>query len=115
MPRTMRARSLTGDRSMASSASSRRAGDLHAASRLGVDAVLGVTDIVESMHRSIAARAGIVGPAPQCPTRGITGLVHRNVRRVTRIVGWGLDHTVPHLSAVLGDGEPGPRREAVVA
>jgi len=100
---------------MASSVSSRRAGDLHAAGRLGVDAVLGVTDIVEAMHRSIAARAGIVGPAPQGPTRGITGFVYRNVRRVTRVVGWGLDHTLPHLAPVLGQGEGWPQREAVVA
>ena len=65
--------------------------DLRGLARLGVDAVLGATRIVEAMHHTIASRPRIVGPGPTGQTRGITGLVYRTVRGTTRVVGRGLD------------------------
>ena len=53
---------------------------MQGSSRLIIEAVVGVTDIVEAMHRNIAGLAPIVGRSRQGGTRGITGLVYRSVR-----------------------------------
>ncbi|WP_284619335.1 esterase/lipase family protein [Aquabacterium humicola] len=89
--------------------------DLRGLSRLGVQGVLGLTDVVEAMHHTISSRAGIVGPAPTGRTRGITGGVYRAVRGTTRLVGHAADAL---LGALPHGGEAelrSPRREAVIA
>jgi pimeloyl-ACP methyl ester carboxylesterase len=68
-----------------------RPADLRGLSRLGVDAVVGVTDLVEAMHHTIASVTGIIGQAPAGRPSGITGFVYRTVRGTTRTVGQGLD------------------------
>nr|WP_246312037.1 alpha/beta hydrolase [Aquabacterium terrae] len=84
-------------------------------SRLGVEGVLGLTDVVEAMHHTIASRAGIVGPAPAGRTRGITGAVYGAVRGTTRLVG----HAADALFGALPHGgeadHRSPRREATIA
>lgn len=91
--------------------------DLHGASRLAVDAVAGVTDIVEDMHRNIARVAPIVGKAPKGGAGGISGFVYRSVRGVTRAVGFGLDSVLGQLIPLLQSESDAssPRREAVLA
>lgn len=90
--------------------------DLQGVGRLLVDAVTGVTDIVEEMHRNIAGLSPIVGRAPAGRTRGITGLVYRNVRRVTGVVGSRLDMALARLAPLItGVGVSPARREAVLA
>lgn len=89
---------------------------LQGVARLLVDAVAGVTDIVEEMHRNIAGLSPVVGRAPGGRTRGITGLVYRNVRRVTGVVGSGLDVALARLAPLItGIGVSRARREAVLA
>ena len=56
--------------------------DLRGAARLALEATRGVTDVVESMHRTIARVPGLPA-APGELTTGITGLVYRSVRGVT--------------------------------
>lgn len=75
--------------------------DLRGASRLIVDGVTGVTDIVESMHRNISGLAPIVGRPRVGPTRGVTGLVYRSVRGVSRLVGGQVDFALKHLAPLL--------------
>lgn len=89
--------------------------DLRGFSQLTVDAVAGVTDLVEDMHRNIAGVAPIVGKAPTGRTTGITGLVYRSVRGVTRAVGLGLDVALGQLAPLLRRSESSARREAVLA
>ncbi|WP_088278350.1 permease [Ideonella sp. A 288] len=90
-----------------------RPADLRGLSRLSTDAVVGITDLVEAMHHTIATRAGIVGAVPEGRPSGITGFVYRSVRGVTRAVGQGLDVV---LNAVpLKAGPSTPEREAFVA
>jgi pimeloyl-ACP methyl ester carboxylesterase len=87
--------------------------DLRGLSRLGIDAVVGVTDRVEAMHHTIASRAGIVGPGPGGRPSGVTGFVYRTVRGTTRLLGHGLDAV---LAAAMPDtGVSTPEREALVA
>jgi pimeloyl-ACP methyl ester carboxylesterase len=92
-----------------------RASDLRGYSRLAVDATLGIADLVEAMHRTVADAPGVLGKASQQRTRGITGFVYRSVRGVTRLVGASLDVVLGRLAPLL-DSVPSSRsREAVLA
>lgn len=88
---------------------------LSGTSQLLIDAVEGVTDIVEDLHRHIAGAAPMVGKSSPGRTRGITGLVYRSVRGVTRAVGFGLDVGFAQLMPLLNKQASSLRREAVLA
>jgi pimeloyl-ACP methyl ester carboxylesterase len=89
--------------------------DLRGASRLAVEATRGVTDLVEAVHRKIASGPGLFKNPLEAPVRAISGLVYQSVRRVTELVGTGIDLALAHLDPLLGEGVPGPEREAVLA
>lgn len=89
--------------------------DLRGGSKVLVDAVVGVTDIVETMHRQISRIAPVVGKSRAGRTNGITGFVYRSVRGVTRAVGFGLDKALAQLAPLLKGGKSSPQREAVLA
>jgi pimeloyl-ACP methyl ester carboxylesterase len=89
--------------------------DVRGASRLVIDLTLLVTELVETMHHNVARRPGIVGRATFEPTKGVTGLVYRSVRGITRMVGGGIDAVLAPLVPVLAGKARSPRREAVVA
>lgn len=84
---------------------------LRGATRLTVDAVTGVTNLVEAVHAEISR-------LPLTPSRertgGITGLVYRSVRGVTRLVGGGLDLALDALTPLLGQAD-GHQASAVQA
>jgi len=87
--------------------------DAHALGRLGFESVLGVTSLVEAMHRTIASVAPPLGTMPQGNARGIAGLVYASVRGVTRLAGGGWQ-----LAGRLLPASPprlDPRREAWLA
>lgn len=63
--------------------------DVLGLTRLGFDATVGIVDIVEAMHHTIASRTGIVAAAPAGRTRGITGGVYAAVRGTARGIGQG--------------------------
>ena len=67
------------------------------------------------MHRTIAG--SVDAGAAQAPgrTRGITGLVYKSVRGVTRLVGGGLDAILAQLAPTLAGRVSSPGREAVLA
>ncbi|NKI33988.1 alpha/beta hydrolase [Wenzhouxiangella sp. XN79A] len=67
--------------------------DLQGISRLAIDGVVGVTDLVEHLHAAIA----LPGTSSQ-RTRGITGQVYRSVRGITRLVGGGIDLALSPLA-----------------
>ncbi len=89
--------------------------DLRGASKVLIDAVTGVTGIVEDMHRHIARVGPIVGKAKPGNARGISGLVYKSVRGVTRAVGFGLDTALGRLAPLVRPGTTSPRREVVLA
>src|SRR5436190_10720061 len=97
----------------------RRSG-LRGAARLATNATTGLADLVEAVHARIASLPGGGSPAANERTRGITGLVYRNVRGVTRVVGGSIDALLGLLAPVLSaDPDPGvppnTKREALVA
>jgi pimeloyl-ACP methyl ester carboxylesterase len=94
---------------------SSRATALRGVSRLAVDAVTGLTDLVEAMHHNITSVSSVAGVAPKGRTRGITGLVYGTIRGVTRLVGGGIDALLAQLGSLLGESKSSPAREAVLA
>lgn len=91
----------------------RQLSDLHGFARLGVDATVGVTDLVEAMHAAIARPdLGLRSSAPERAS-GIAGLVYRSIRGVTGVTGSVVD------SVLARDAIAHPRtsmqREAIVA
>lgn len=88
---------------------------MRGAGSLAIDAVLGITDIVESLHYTIAGAAQTTEPTEPARTTGITGLVYRNIRNVTAFVGGKIDGSLYQLSKTLGRTESSARREGVIA
>ncbi|MES2976219.1 MAG: alpha/beta hydrolase [Pseudomonadota bacterium] len=91
------------------------ADDLRGASRLTIDAVVGVTDLVEAMHRNIASGSSLAGIAPDGPTTGITGFVYRSIRGVTKVVGKSLDAALGTLVPMVDLPLAWPGRGPVIA
>ena len=92
-----------------------RLSDLRGLHRLANDAALGLTDLVEAMHHTIASVPGVLGPAPRGTTRGVTGLVYRSVRGVTRLAGGGIDAALGLLAPLIAERPSSQEREAVLA
>ncbi|HUL59751.1 MAG TPA: alpha/beta hydrolase, partial [Anaeromyxobacteraceae bacterium] len=65
--------------------------DLHGWGRLAFDATLGLTGVVEAMHREIARAPGILAAPEPGPARGIAGLAYAQIRGLTRLLRWGFD------------------------
>ena len=94
-----------------------RPADVRGYSRLAIDATLGLTRLVETMHHNIARTPGPLGKYTQEPTRGITGLVYRSIQGTTRLVGNGINLLLGQLLPLL-EQEPAAssaKREAVLA
>ena len=92
-----------------------QAADLQGLSQVVIDATVGVVDLVERMHHTIAQRSGIVGAVPNGSTRGITGLVYRSVRGGTRLTGRALDLALAAIARQWPGGGSSPAREAALA
>ena len=89
--------------------------DLRGASRLAIDATRSVTDLVETMHRTIGGGPEILGRPLEGVTRLFTGVVYESIRGVTRLVGASIDVALAQLATLLGESVPGPEREAMLA
>jgi len=92
-----------------------RGSDLRGAARLATDATAGLTDLVEAMHERIARIPGLSPATLDGRTGGITGLVYQTIRGVTRVVGGSLEALLGLLAPALGEDDPIPEREAIVA
>src|SRR5882724_135991 len=78
-----------------------RLSDLRGFHRLANDATVGLTDLVEAMHHTIARTPGVLGKSPTGRTSGITGLVYKSVRGVTRLVGVSVDDLLGLLAPLI--------------
>jgi hypothetical protein len=92
-----------------------QAADIRGASRLVIDATLGLASLVETMHHNILRTPGILGKSTQQPAQGITGFVYKSIRGVTRLVGGGIDALLGQISPLLDRGTSSAEREAVLA
>src|SRR5512140_1966169 len=84
---------------------------VHGIGRLAIDAVLGLTGVVESMHGTIARKPLPVGTLTETHTRGVSRLVYQSIRSVARLMGGGLDLVLP----LIPEPTTTPRRDALVS
>jgi pimeloyl-ACP methyl ester carboxylesterase len=89
--------------------------DLRGLTRLGFDATVGVTDLVEQMHRTIADVAAPLGRPRTKRTRGITGFVYRTIRGTLRLVSRSVDASLCLLERPGNAASVSPMREAALA
>ena len=89
--------------------------DFRGAARLAFDATVGITDLVEKMHRTIQLTPLPLGKSRAGATRGITGLVYRSVRGTTRLIGRGVDVGLSPFTALLPEGQSTRGRDALVS
>jgi pimeloyl-ACP methyl ester carboxylesterase len=89
--------------------------DVRGYGRLAIDATLGLTRLVETMHHNILRTPGILGEPTQQPAGGITGFVYKSIRGVTRLVGGGIDVALAQLGKLLVRSDSSAEREAVLA
>ena len=94
-----------------------KATDLRGVSRLAIDATLGLTRLVETMHHNIARTPSPLGQFTQEPTGGITGMVYRTIQGTTRLIGSGIDALLGQLVPLLDapNASSSNAREAVLA
>ena len=88
--------------------------DARGVGRLAVEAVTGVTDIVEDVHRAIISFAPPLGVANPDRGRGFTGLIYRSVRGLTRTAGAGIGVALSPFASQLSRYEV-PHRDAALA
>jgi hypothetical protein len=86
------------------------ASDMRGLSRLTIDAIAGVVNLVEAMHYNIASVPGILGKSKSGRTTGITGLVYRSISGTVGLVGHGLDRLLAKLDPLLGARSSWPGR-----
>ena len=89
--------------------------DLVGLARLTVDATQGITGLVEAMHHTIGSAPSPLGKTPAGTTRGLTRLVYRGIRGVTRLVGGSLDTVLGLLTPRLTKKPSSREREAILA
>jgi len=92
-----------------------RPSDARGVVRLATDATTGLTDLVEAMHVRIARPPGLGAQAPDARAGGISGLVYKSIRGVTRVVGGSIDALLGLLTPALSPRHKTPEREAIVA
>lgn len=91
-----------------------RGADLRGAARLATDATAGLADLVEAMHERIARLPG-TGGALDGRTGGLSGLVYKTIRGVTRVAGGSLDALLGLVAPALGSYAEGSERDAIVS
>ena len=95
------------------------ASDVRGIAELATQATLGVTRIAEGLHRSVWNTLGVPGGKGPGRTRGITGMVYRTIRAITRLAGTGVATVLDKLQPLFTSAEdvrPGTHeREAVLA
>lgn len=69
--------------------------------RLTIDAVLAITDIVESVHKRVSPLSVLKFATENERLSGISGLVYRNIRNVTELVGKSIDAPLAAISKTL--------------
>ena len=92
-----------------------RLSDLQGFARLATEATVGVADLVEAMHHTIARTPGVLEKPPQGRANGIAGLVYRSVRGVTRAVGAGVDGLLGVLGPLIANKRSSQEREVMLA
>jgi pimeloyl-ACP methyl ester carboxylesterase len=82
--------------------------------RLTIDAVLAITDVVESMHQRISSNSSKSMKENE-QLSGISGLVYRNIRNLTELVGKSIDAPLASLSKAINSQPDSISTQALLA
>lgn len=88
---------------------------IHGVGRLTIDAVLAVTDIVESLHRRITPLSALHKKSEEEQLSGIGGLVYRNIRNMTQWVGKNIDVPLGAINKTLASQPDSASAQALLA
>ena len=83
--------------------------------RLTIEAVLAITNIVESMHKRVSPLSAVKLAAEKEQLSGISGLVYRNIRNVTELVGKRIDAPLAAISKILASQPDSTSTQALLA
>jgi len=92
-----------------------RLSDARGVLRLGCDATVGITNVVEQMHLTILQRALPLGRPRHGRTRGITGAVYGSIRGITRLASTALDASLRLFEHLQRSEATTAKREAALA
>ena len=88
---------------------------IQGAGSLTIDAVLAITDIVESMHKRISPLSTVKSATEKEQLSGISGLVYRNIRNLTTLVGKSIDAPLAAISKTLDTQPDSTSTQALLA
>lgn len=89
--------------------------DVRGAGKLTKDAVIGIVDLVESVHAAILKFGKIQAKTDSARTNGITGFVYNSVRKVTEMLGSGSDLLLQQLAKKVASQPSSLQREAIIS
>ncbi len=89
--------------------------DLQGVTRLVTDATIGVTDLVEAMHRRIVHPPFLPSTPIQHLITSIAGVTYKVIRWSTRLIGGGLDKALGQLVPLIGEIKATDEKEAIRA
>lgn len=92
-----------------------RVSDVRGYSRLAIEATLGITRLVEVMHRNIAPRSADFARFARQPAPGISGFVYRSIRGITNLVGAGVDLALDGLAPIVAGSASSRQRVAILS
>jgi len=87
--------------------------DLQGIARLITDATLGITNLVEAMHKRIVHPPFLPSTQIQYLITNIAGIAYNNIRWSTKFIGNGLDKALERFASVIGEIETTDKREAL--
>ena len=87
--------------------------DLQGLTRLLTDATIGITDLVEAMHKRVVHPPLLPSTPIQHLITKIASITYKNIRWSTRFIGNGTDKSLGKLASVLGEIEATDEREAI--
>jgi pimeloyl-ACP methyl ester carboxylesterase len=87
--------------------------DLQGLTSLITDATIGITDLVEAMHKRVVHPPLLPSTPIQHLITKIAGFTFKNIRWSTRFIGNGTDKALGKLNSLFGEIEATEKREAI--
>lgn len=81
----------------------KKASHLQSSTRLIVEAIVSMTDIVDSMHHRLSPISGRTVSQEAGRTRGLSGFIYKRIRSLTELVGKSIDTPLGVISQLLSE------------
>ena len=81
--------------------------------RLIADATIGITDLVETMHKRVVHPPFLPSTPIQHLITSIAGITYKNIRWSTKLISRSLDNVLGKLAPVLGEIKSTDKKEAI--